>query len=100
MPDCLAPAVKPDGVVVLAHSADRGGCGPRTAGLLRRLAETAPVVVCRPACPGPAARDVPPADPACVVREVLTAFRDFSRHHYRAFGVEQTFTHLKGVTDE
>lgn len=73
MPDCLAPAVKPDGVVVLAYPADRGGCGPRTAGLLRRLAETAPVVVCRPACARPAARDVPPADPACAVREVPAA---------------------------
>lgn len=73
MPDCLTPAVKPDGVVVLAYPADRGGCGPRTSGLLRRLAETAPVVVCRPAGPGPAAREVPPADPACAVREVPAA---------------------------
>ena len=62
--------MKPDGVVVLAHPADRGGCGPRIAGLLRRLAEAVPVVVCRPAGPGPAAREVPPADPACAVREV------------------------------
>ena len=73
MPDCLTPAVKPDGVVVLAYPADRGGCGPRVAGLLRRLAETAPAVVCRPACPGPAARDVPLADPPCAVREVPAA---------------------------